>query len=46
MKRILINKVNEIVVLDGENYSEKKNEKIKVELLESKTREINTILSM
>ena len=46
MNRILVNKVNEITVFDGIDYTEKKDETIHVQLLESKTREINRILAM
>lgn len=35
MNRILVNKIDEIIVLDGKDYTEKVEEKIKVTLLES-----------
>jgi len=45
MGRCLVSKVDHIAVYDIENYEEKKDEEIKVNLLPSTTREPNRIIS-
>ena len=46
MNRILVTKIDEIMVLDGTTYQVCKDETIRVTLLQSTTREINTILAI
>lgn len=46
MGRILVSRIDEIMVIDAKDYTVKQDETIKVTLLKSTTREINTVLAM